>query len=231
MKTYQIHLIRHAMTAGNLAGQYIGQTDVDVTEEGLKQIDELVEEYGGYPAVDAVFSSPLKRCLQTAKHIYPQKEPILLDGLSEYDFGEFEGRTADELKETEAFQVWLSGTHPEIPVPFGESQLDFNKRICSCFVGMVNGIIEAGVQSTAVFTHGGVIMALMQAFALPEAKMHEWMTPNACGYTLRIDPALWARCGKLEAFAECPAVPLTDEEEYAQWDYYREDDADISEYI
>ncbi len=231
MKTYKIHLIRHAMTEGNLAGQYIGHTDMDVTPEGLKQADELIEEYGGYPEVDAVFSSPLKRCLQTAKHIYPDKNPIVLNDLIEYDFGEFEGRTADELKDTEAFQTWLAGTHPETPVPFGESQIAFNKRICGCFAGIVNGIIQAGVESTAVFTHGGVIMALMTAFALPEAPMHEWMTPNVCGYTLRIDPAVWARCGKLEAFAECPAIPLSDEQEYALWDYYREDDADISEYI
>lgn len=230
MRTYQIHLIRHAMTEGNLAGQYIGHTDMDATEAGLKQADELIEEYGGYPEVDAVFSSPLKRCLQTAKHIYPDKEPIILDDLIEYDFGEFEGKTADELKDEEAFQTWLAGTHPETPLPFGESQLAFNQRICTCFASIVNGIIEAGVQSTAVFTHGGVIMALMTAFAIPEAPMHEWLTPNVCGYTLRIDPSIWSRCGKLEAYAECPAIPLSDEQEYALWDYYPEDDADISEY-
>ena len=231
MKTYRIHLIRHAMTEGNLAGQYIGQTDMDVTKEGLQQADELMEEYGGYPRVDAVFSSPLKRCLQTAKHIYPDKEPIIIEGLKEYDFGEFEGRTADELKETEAFKIWISGTKPDVPVPFGESQIDFNKRVCGAFAGIVDGIIKAGVENTAVFTHGGVIMSLMAAFALPEAPMHEWMTPNVCGYTLRIDPSLWARCGKLEAYQECPAIPLSDDQESALWDYYAEDDADISEYI
>ena len=48
MKTYQIHLIRHATTEGNLAGQYIGHTDMDATEAGLRQIDDLKEEYGGY---------------------------------------------------------------------------------------------------------------------------------------------------------------------------------------
>ncbi len=47
MKTYQIHLIRHATTEGNLAGQYIGHTDMDATEAGLRQIDDLKEEYGG----------------------------------------------------------------------------------------------------------------------------------------------------------------------------------------
>lgn len=220
MKTYQIHLIRHATTEGNLAGQYIGHTDLDATEDGLRQIDKLKEDYGGYPEVDAVFSSPLKRCLQTAKRIYPDKEPIVLEGLSEYDFGEFEGKTADELKDEEAFQVWLAGTSPETPLPFGESQIAFNERICANFVQIIDGILKSGVRSTAVVTHGGVIMALMTAFALPEAPMHEWLTPNACGYTLRIDPSVWLRTGKLEAFQECPAVPLSENEEFALWDYY-----------
>lgn len=223
MKTYQIHLIRHATTEGNLAGQYIGHTDLDATDEGLRQIDDIKKEFGGYPQVDAVFSSPLKRCLQTAKRIYPEREPIVIEGLSEYDFGEFEGKTADELKDEEAFQVWLAGTSPETPLPFGESQTAFNERVCTTFVQIIEGILKAGVKSTAVVTHGGVIMALMAAFAIPEAPMHEWLTPNACGYTLRIDPSLWMRTGKLEAFAECPALPLSAEQERALWDYYPED--------
>lgn len=227
MKTYQIHLIRHATTEGNLAGQYIGHTDMDATEAGLRQIDDLKEEYGGYPEVDAVFSSPLKRCLQTAKRIYPDKEPIVMEGLSEYDFGEFEGKTADELKDEEAFQTWLAGTHPETPLPFGESQIGFTTRICETFMKIVNGILQSGVKSTAVVTHGGVIMALMAAFAMPEAPMHEWLTPNACGYTLRLDPSLFMKSSKLEAFAECPALPLSEADERALWDWYPSDDLDI----
>ena len=46
---------------------------------------------------------------------------MILNGLIEYDFGEFEGRTADEMKDDDAFKTWLSGEHPETPVPFGES--------------------------------------------------------------------------------------------------------------
>ena len=86
--------------------------------------------------------------------------------------------------------------------------------------------MQSGVKSTAIITHGGVIMALMTAFAVPEAPMHEWMTPNACGYTLRLDPSIFLRTGKLEAFSECPAVPMTEDDERALWDYYPEDNFD-----
>ncbi len=220
MKTYQIHLIRHALNEGSAEGKYIGHTDVPVSEEGMAQLRDIMDNYGGYPEVDAVFSSPLKRCLETAKAIYPDKEPIVIDELIEYDFGEFEGKTAEELQDDEDFAEWLAGTNPNKAAPFGDSQVRFNYRICTCFEKIVDGIIRAGARSTAVITHGGVIMSIMAAYALPEAPMHEWLTPNCCGYTLRVTPTIWARGMKVEAIAECPATPVSEDAEREMWDMY-----------
>ena len=235
MKTYTVHLIRHAMTKENTEGKYIGQTDVEPTKEGLAQIKNLMGENEGYPYADVVISSPLKRCTETAKLIYPEKEPVIMQDLIEYDFGDFEGMTADELKDLDTFKDWISGAHPEEPVPFGESQKEFNDRICKCFIRIIEGIIKSGTRSTAIITHGGVIMSLMTAFAIPEAPMHEWLTPNGCGYTLRIDPSVWRMGQKLEAFAECPPIPQQIDAEREMWDTFDfdpdEDDFDISEYI
>ena len=158
-----------------------------------------------------------------------------MNDLIEYDFGDFEGCTADELKEFDTFKVWLAGSQPDTPVPFGESQTQFNKRICDCFNKIVEGIIQSGVESTAIITHGGVIMSLMAAFAIPEAPMHEWLTPNGCGYTLRVDPSVWKFGGKLEAINECPAPPESVDAEREGWDTFdfdpEKDDFDISEYV
>ena len=235
MKTYTVHLIRHALTKENTEGKYIGQTDVEASKEGLDQIKNLMSENEGYPYADVVISSPLKRCTQTAKLIYPDKEPVIMQDLIEYDFGDFEGMTADELKDLDTFKDWIAGTYPEEPVPFGESQKQFNDRICGCFVRIVEGIIRSGTASTAIITHGGVIMSLMAAFAIPEAPMHEWLTPNGCGYTLRIDPTVWRMGQKLEAFAECPPIPQQIDAERDMWDTFDydpdKDDFDISEYI
>ena len=235
MKTYTVHLIRHAMTKENTEGKYIGQTDVEPTKEGLAQIKNLMDENEGYPYADVVISSPLKRCTETAKLIYPEKEPVIMQDLIEYDFGDFEGMTADELKDLDTFKDWISGVHHEEPVPFGESQKEFNDRICKCFIRIIEGIIKSGTRSTAIITHGGVIMSLMAAFAIPEAPMHEWLTPNGCGYTLRIDPSVWRMGQKLEAFAECPPIPQQIDAEREMWGTFDfdpdKDDFDISEYI
>ena len=220
MKTYQIHLIRHAVTKGNLEGRYIGHTDEPVCEEGMAQLKDIMENYGEYPQVDAVFSSPLKRCTETAKVIYPDRNPIVLDDLREYDFGEFEGKTAEELQDDPDFPEWLSGSNPNKAAPFGDSQVRFNYRICDCFEKIVDGVIKAGVGSTAVITHGGVIMSVLAAFGVPEMPMTEWLCPSACGYTMRITPSLWSKLKKVEVINEVPAEPLTAAQEERLWDYY-----------
>ena len=219
MKTYQIHLIRHGMTAEALEGKYIGHTDVPLCEEGIKQLEQMKDEFG-YPYADVIFSSPLSRCIATARLLYPDREPTVINELIEYDFGEFEGKTAEDLKDDKDFAEWLAGNDSRKAAPFGESNASFSYRVCACFEKIVDGIISSGVKSTAVITHGGVIMAIMAAYALPEAQMHEWLTPNGCGYTLRIDPSIWMRGRKLEAVSECPSYPLTDEQERALWDVY-----------
>lgn len=219
MKTFKIHLIRHGLSEGSEEGQYIGHTDVPLTEYGKMQLRDMSREFE-YPQVNAVMCSPLDRCLETARILYPDNSPIIYDDLIEYDFGEFEGLTADELKDEPEFAEWLSGDSGA-SAPYGESNEDFQKRIQRCFVNIVGGVIKAGLDSVAVITHGGVIMSIMRMFALPEAPMHEWLTPNGCGYTLNIIPSLWGNTSKAELWAEVPLKPRTDEnedDENINWD-------------
>ena len=75
MKTYTVYLIRHALTQGNLEGRYIGQTDEPLCKEGIEQLEAMKNDYG-YPYPDVVFTSSLKRCVETTKIIYPDKNPI-----------------------------------------------------------------------------------------------------------------------------------------------------------
>ena len=233
MKTYKIHLIRHAMTSESQEGKYIGHTDVPLSEAGVAQLESMKEEYI-YPVADVVFSSPLSRCTDTARILYPEAQIVTIDELIEYNFGEFEGRTAEELHEKEElFDDWLRGER-DVEPPFGESNADFAKRVCTAFAAIAEGVMKAGTEDTVIVTHGGVIMTIMAAFALPEASMHEWLTPNGCGYTLRLTPTLWMAGQKVEAIEEIPAPERKQENYYDGWDYYpdiTDEDFDISEYI
>ena len=83
-----IYFIRHGATAGNLEKRYIGRTDERLCTEGierLKELRELVPDIKGnsIPAVcqgaEAVFTSPMKRCIATADILFPDKKKIIID--------------------------------------------------------------------------------------------------------------------------------------------------------
>lgn len=202
MQTYVIHLVRHGAAEGADKGQYIGHLDVDLTQEGREELLELKEVYD-YPEVPVVFSSPLKRCRDTASLLYPDNQVLILDDLIEYNFGEFEGCTAEELKENEDFLKWLSGDKDAAP-PHGETNQEFATRVATAFNQVVEGLLKTNITSAAIVTHGGVIMTIMSMFALPEAPMTEWATPNGNGYVVRITPSIWSQAKKMEAVALLP---------------------------
>lgn len=233
MKTYRIHLIRHGVTKDNIEGVYCGITDTPLCEDGKEQLMQMKAEYS-YPGAEFLFTSPLVRCKETAEILYPDLKPIVIDGLTEYNFGEFEGKTAEELQKKQPnFEPWLKG-EPGVRPPFGESNEDFANRVCSCFVKIVDGVIKTGTEDLIIVTHGGVISTILANFGLPEASVSDWMTPPGCGYTIRISHFLWMQGHKFEVIKEIPEI---DSEEtkgnyYDGWDYYpNDDDFDISEYL
>lgn len=233
MKSYRIHLIRHALTRDNLDGVYAGRTDSPLCAEGIEQLKDAKEKYI-YPDADFVFSSPLKRCTQTAEILYPHLKPIIMDGLTEYNFGEFEGQTAEVLHEKQPlFDRWIRGEEGVKP-PFGESNADFANRVCSTFEKMVEGIIKEGTDSVAIITHGGVIATILSNFGIPEGSVSQWLTPSCCGYTLLVSHFLWMSGRKVEVIKEIPENPDDGKKGnyYDGWDYYPDDDDfDISEYL
>ena len=196
MKTYKIHLIRHGKSEGNLKGQYIGITDSPLSEEGKKELEKRAES-GYYPYASKYFTSPLNRCYDTIKTIYPEQTPQVIKELAECNFGDFEEKTAEELKDNPDYIKWLSGGADACP-PNGESNRAFALRVCGAFEKLVEDLMKTGTVSAVCCTHGGVIMALLAAYGLPECPMHEWMTENGGGYTLRITPSIWMRGFKAE---------------------------------
>lgn len=87
----KIVLIRHGMTEGNVSRRYIGITDENLCPKGQQILNENIKNRM-YPMADIVFSSTMKRCVQTAKIIYPEKDILKEELLKECDFGIFEGK-------------------------------------------------------------------------------------------------------------------------------------------
>ncbi len=195
MKTYKLHLIRHGMTEGNLKGQYIGRTELPVTPEGITMLTNLKNDIE-YPFVDRVYSSPMLRCRQTANMLYPEREITLIDNLIEYDFGDFEGKTANELEHSKEYKDWTSGKVNG--TPNGEDNTEFTKRICLGINEIVRDMMNNDYSDAAVIMHGGTIMTFLAACALPRHSLVEWATDNGRGYTIMVTPTLYQRSGIVE---------------------------------
>lgn len=202
MKSYTIYLIRHGEIDPALQGKYIGQTDAPLSAAGREALETLRETMV-YPPVAAVFTSPLQRCTATAAALYPGQTAIEIDGLKECSFGEFEGKSAEELKNSPVFPRWLAG-EPGVAPPFGESSAAFGRRVCETFEKIAEGLMKTGTAETAIVTHGGVMMALLAAYGLPELPMTEWRASPGCGFMLKLHPSLWMRGKKLEVFSLFP---------------------------
>lgn len=207
MKSYIIHFIRHGMTEANVKGQYAGSWDIPISDKGREKLQALKDTYE-YPSAQEYYSSPLSRCVDTCKIIYPEIDPIVIDGLKECDFGDWEGKTTEELSSDPEYLEWIKSS--KIAPPNGESWEDFHKRISASFEDIVTSLMKRGVTSAAIFAHGGVIMSLLAMYGIPKAKPFDWMVDNGCGYSIRITPGLWMRDKVFEVYQK---VPLGSNEE------------------
>lgn len=202
MKTYTIYLFRHGLTKGNLNAQYIGHTDLTLTTDSISSL-KSIKAHKHYPEVDAVFSSPLKRCIDSAKIMFPKNNTLVIDDFIEYNFGEFEGLTAEELKDNEDFKNWLHGDI-YAAAPYGESNAQFSHRICDAFEKVVDGCVKTGTNNIAIVGHAGVLMTILACYGLPEAPMAHWQMDAGYGYKLRLTPSLWMQARKIEVIDTSP---------------------------
>ncbi|HIZ11255.1 MAG TPA: histidine phosphatase family protein [Candidatus Eubacterium faecavium] len=203
MKTYTVYLFRHGITKGNINAQYIGHTDYPLTTDSISALRNIKAKYH-YPQVEAVFSSPLKRCIESADIMFPKNNPIVINDFIEYNFGEFEECTAKDLENNEDFKNWMRGGMEARP-PYGESNAEFIHRICAAFEKVVEGLIKTQTQTAAIVGHAGVLMTILSCYGLPEAPMAHWQMDPGYGFKLRITPSLWMQANKLEVADIAPA--------------------------
>lgn len=181
------------MTAGNAEGRYIGRTDLPVTEEGMARLRAL----GCDETVDTVYVTPLCRTQQTASLFFPRARQILLPELTEKDFGDFEGRSPEDMAEDPAYRKWVA----EGAVggcPNAESAEQFASRIGEGFDRLVTAALARGEKRLTLVGHGGAFMALMILFAHDGRPYYDWFAPNGGGWRAEIAEESWRRNKRLE---------------------------------
>lgn len=181
----KIILIRHSMTVGNLNKRYIGITDESLAKEGIDLIKNKK-----YPKAYEVYSSPLRRCIETAKIIYRGIEPIISNDLRECDFGEFENKNYEELKDNINYNIWLE-SNGQIAFPGGEGKEEFKNRCQEAFNEIVEKVLSSKKNEIVLVVHGGTIMAILDKYSYPHKDFYNWQIKNGEGYIAQIDEKEW----------------------------------------
>ncbi len=175
----KVIFIRHAKTAGNLEKRYIGKTDEPLCEIGR---NELVGH--AFPDCDIVFTSPMKRCAETAGIIYPTRKIIAAAGLQECDFGDFEGKNYIELSNNSDYQKWIE-SGGKAAFPNGETPDSFRQRCVYAFEKILSE--NADKSCIAFVVHGGTIMSIMEKYAVPIGNYFDFQVQNCHGYITEFD--------------------------------------------
>ncbi|MCC8192071.1 MAG: histidine phosphatase family protein [Ruminococcus sp.] len=209
MKGYRIKFIRHGITDANENGYYIGKTDLPLSAKGVDEIYNKIAEYE-YSTVQRVYSSPYKRCTQTASLLFPENGIVIVDGLREMDFGDFEGKTAEELQDTPEYKKFLKGGLDN-PPPNGESMREVVTRCFEALNAIVSDMMQNGFTNCAVITHGGIIMNMFSCFGIPKLSPLEFPSDFAEGYEVLVTASMWQRSDCFEIMGK---FPYSDEEQY-----------------
>lgn len=158
--TTKLYLIRHCEAMGNVQRLFQGTTDLDISENGEKQLEYLKARFANIE-IDAVYSSPLMRAVKTAHSVADQKglEVITRKGLCELDGGVVEGKPFAESFQKYPHLADEWDNHPQDFHPQdGESMRHAYDRIWEAVLEIVK---ENKGKKIAAATHGGISRCLL----------------------------------------------------------------------
>ncbi len=124
-------LIRHGQTGWNKEARFRGRIDIDLDETGMRQAQAVGERFA-QSELAAIYSSPLKRAMATAEPIGRRLglQIVPLEGINDMNFGSWQGRSIDEVKEQdkELFDLWRYSPD-KLSIPGGETLDDVRQRV------------------------------------------------------------------------------------------------------
>lgn len=194
----KITWIRHGMTRANEEHRYLGKTDEPLSETGIRFLQEKKKK-SFFNAPEFLYASPMKRCVQTAEILFRRK-PVLIPEWKEMDFGQFEGKNYEELKDNPDYQKWID-SNGTLPFPGGEPREQFIRRSMEGFDRMMSDILIKSEKNTRIqngtetqdlknnceteipvvaVVHGGTIMAVLSS--LTGGEYFDFQVKNGEGY-------------------------------------------------
>jgi broad specificity phosphatase PhoE len=146
---HELFLVRHGATAWSRSGQHTGLTDIPLLDDGREEARALAPVLATH-RFSLVLTSPLSRATETCALAGLGDRAEVTDDLLEWDYGDYEGRTTDEIRvERPGWDLWVDGA------PGGETVGAVGRR--------ADRVIEAARDTTGdtiCFAHGHVLRVL-----------------------------------------------------------------------
>lgn len=182
-------VIRHGATQANKECRYLGKTDESLSKSGIEALLSY-QKQNIYPDVDYLFTSPMKRCIETAGILYPKLCQMIIPEWKEMDFGQFEYKNYEELKDDARYQAWIDSGGAQ-DFPDGEGRDRFILRCKAGLYKMCDALSRVAGQEDSVplrvgvVVHGGTVMALLGSYS--KKSYFDYQVSNGRGYLCRME--------------------------------------------
>lgn len=150
----QLWLIRHGETEWSLSGAHTSRTDIPLTDNGREKAVELRDYLKDFPFT-AVFVSPMQRARETCRIAGLIDNASIDEGLREWDYGIYEGKTTKEIREqVPGWSVWKD------PIIDGETAERVGERADTVIAHALEAGDQQGGGNVALFAHAHILRIL-----------------------------------------------------------------------
>ena len=154
----ELWLVRHGETEWSLSGQHTSRTDIPLTEKGRARAAELRDYLAGR-RFDAVLTSPMQRARETCAIAGYGDQAKVEEGLREWDYGIYEGKTTKQIREKEpGWSVWKD------VIQGGETAEHVGERADAVIRDALGASKEGG--RVALFAHAHILRILAARWVL-----------------------------------------------------------------
>ena len=150
----QIVLVRHGETEWSLSGQHTSRTDLPLIEAGVERARAIGPLLAGWD-FSLVLTSPLRRARETCDLAGFGDRAEVLEDLREWDYGEYEGLTTPQIRETRPdWNLWRDGC------PGGEAPPEVGARADRALARLASTDGDG-----VAFAHGHILRVLTVRWA------------------------------------------------------------------
>ena len=179
----RVIIMRHGRTEWNRVERFRGRVDIGLDEVGTKQAEVAAKRIREWP-ISAIYSSPLRRAMDTAEIIAAPLELNVqsMSGIIDIDYGSWQGLSIEQVvaRDDNLYSQWVESPY-EVKFPGGESFTEARERVAST----IGDLIQQHPKETFVLVSHKVICQILILNLLGLDSSHFWqITQDVCAMNL-----------------------------------------------